>query len=1264
MSNPNDVSLKILAEDLISKVVQSAEQSLKELGRTGGEVTDRLSHAFKTLNIKSAFDMGKERAQALKAFEQIRDSGAASAKEIERAWEATRAKLRSLSAEKNGIRDIGSAAEMATGKGVLLGGQLGNIRGMLASIGAAVGAVGLVDLMKQSVDAALKMQKLDTVFKTVTGSSALAQKEMEFVRTEADRLGLEFSITADAYSKFTASTMSSSIAGEKTRKVFTGVTEAITAMNLPAENAQRAFHQLSQMMSKGKVTAEDFNILADSIPGILDLVSKKLNMTSGEFVKLMSAGKAVSSDVIPAIGDALHETFGGAAMDAAKSAQAEINRFKNEIMLAAAAIGEKLLPILTDAMDFIKGLISVFKTLGEGLQWALKTFLPFGITLKDMAGAFTIAATAVGVYNVAMTIAEAKTLALAKAVIANPITLLFAGITAAAVSLMKAVNWLGDKYLEASGKSQKLWEQQKKSAEEETVRMGEVKKRTEDYHAAMGQSLESRIEKEKEAYGKGINAIEAYYRDQIAAAGDNKDQITKLEAQKNKDLDDLWEKYLSNVEKMRIEDRARDINYQKEALQRGSDYAKAIGDTRQEVIDAYKKGTLEKTEAVTKYYDFEIEKAQGNVLAVISLENEKQNALEKIKEQAKQNHLLVGFDLQKKELESQQENMREEIALVKQKVLNRVLTETEGQKEIIALEGENARKMYENRLEYLTAVKTIYGEESKEFKAALKDMQAAHRLYLNNQTDEVIRARREEKTEMEKSALDYKLQLDQRLERVKDSERDGLVTTKQAARERLEAETEYLRQVSELRARSLRNTTPDTIEYKQALQAKFQADKEYSDKKKELDRQQIEESLANLKKEEEAAAAATKASEAQFKRLAEGFYAQWDKITNSVISLGPAVAAAFGYARTAAIDTIEGLKAKLDEVSKAIRQASKASMEFGLFTQLLGEHSKQAEKLKYQYYSQKLTVMELTEQLKKMGLASGYQLQIASRLVDEMDLLNDSDLQDLRSEVDRLTDSLKEAEEQARDTVNSLRDELDEMLGNREAIEKRSYEEKRDELDRKLKEAEKAGNTEIANEYKEALSLLNEVHKRKLENIRTEAEEARKADEERHTEELERIAEEKKAREDALNAGVSPSSIPGFAGGGKIPGMDSPVDNVLIKARTGEWVVRNEAVNFWESRIGRGFMSAINTPWSNAGKQIWEQLSGMRGSWRDAIVLPAPKLAYATGGMVVPPSSSEERSREKRTVVHNWYITTQDFDEQTVRKKVIPVLERIERLKK
>jgi tape measure domain-containing protein len=1265
MGNPNDVSLKIIAEDLLSKVVEAAEQSLKDLGRAGGEVSDRLSRAFRTLNIKSAFDLGRERAQAIRAFEQIRDSGSASAKEIERAWEATRAKLRALSAEKNGIKDVGGAAEDAARHGALLGGQLGNIRSVLASIGAAVGAVGLVDLMKQSVDAALKMQQLDIMFKTVAGSSSLAQKEMEFVRGEADRLGLEFSSTAEAYAKFAASTMNSSIAGEKTRQVFIGVTEAVSAMHLPAENAQRAFLQLSQMMSKGRVTAEDFNVLAESVPGVLDLVAKKLNMTSMEFKNMMSSGKAISSDVIPALGEALHEAFGGAAVEAAKSAQSEINRFKNEIFGAAVAIGEKLLPVLLGAMDFIKGLISAFQALAKGVQWALQTFLPFGITLKDMTAAFVAAAVGIGAYNVAMTIAEAKTLALGRALLKNPIYLLFAGIAAATVGLAKAVNWLGDKYLETGDKSRKMWEEQKKNAEEAMTRQGEIKKRQEDYDATMGLSLERRIEKEKDAYGKGINAIEAYYRDQIEAAAGNKEKIARLEAQKNEDLDRLWKTYLTNVEKYRVEERNKDLSFQKESLQRTDAYAKAMGDSREAVINAYRKGTLDKIEDITRYYDFEIEKAQGNVLSVLSLEDAKQKAIEKIKEQAKQNHLLIGLDLQKKEIEQAQEGMQEQIAVIKQKVQERLITEREGQQEILALENDTARKLYENRLEYLSTVRSIYGEESEEFKAALREMQAAHRAYLSKQGEGFAQARNEAKAEREKESLDYRLELEKRLAWLKDSEEQGLITAKQAAREKLEAEVAYLERVSELRARALAEESPDSVAYKRALAARFQADREYYEKKKELDRLQWQEYADNLKRQETESAAEAEASTKQLRSFAEWFYAAWDTITARVTSLGPKVAAAFGVVvKQAADDTLEGIRAKLDEVADAIRQAGIASRDYFQFSRILGEHAEKAEKLRYEYYSQKLAVMELTEQLKKMGLASGHQLQLASNLIDNMDLLNDSDLQDVRSEVERLTDSLKEAEEQARDTVDSLRDELDEMLGNREAIENRDYEEKRAELERKLKDAELAGNTQIAQEYREALSLLDEVHRRKLENIRTEAEEARIADEQRHTEELERIAEEKKAREDALKAGVPPSAIPGFATGGRIPGVDSPVDNVLIKARTGEWVVRNEAVNFWESQVGRGFMSAINTPWSAAGQQIRARLSELRGNWREAIVLPTPKVAFATGGMVLPAPSSGETTRNERPMVNNWYITTQEFDERTIRRKVIPTLERIEKRKK
>ena len=311
------------------------------------------------------------------------------------------------------------------------------------------------------------------------------------------------------------------------------------------------------------------------------------------------------------------------------------------------------------------------------------------------------------------------------------------------------------------------------------------------------------------------------------------------------------------------------------------------------------------------------------------------------------------------------------------------------------------------------------------------------------------------------------------------------------------------------------------------------------------------------------------------------------------------MAAAFGVSiKDTALKTVDQLQAKLEEVAVSARKAAEAARDIGLFSSLLGEHAKKAEQLAYRYYSQRLAVTELTEQLKQMGLATEWQLRSAASLVKQMDLLNDSDLEDLRGEIDRLTQSLKEAHDEAEDTVNSLRDELDQMLGNKEAIEERDYQAKKDDLLARLAEAQEAGNTAIVNEYQEALRLLDELHKRKMANIKEEAEAARK----------------EREKEAAASSSSSSALAPGFAGGGRFPGPDSPVDNLLVRVRSGEWAVNNEAVHFWESNIGRGFMAGINDPLSAAGRQIWERLKAKAGAWKDYIHIPTPKVNFATGG--------------------------------------------------
>jgi hypothetical protein len=78
-------------------------------------------------------------------------------------------------------------------------------------------------------------------------------------------------------------------------------------------------------------------------------------------------------------------------------------------------------------------------------------------------------------------------------------------------------------------------------------------------------------------------------------------------------------------------------------------------------------------------------------------------------------------------------------------------------------------------------------------------------------------------------------------------------------------------------------------------------------------------------------------------------------------------------------------------------------------------------------------------------------------------------------------------------------------------------------------------------------------------------------------------------------------------------------------------------------------MAAINSPWSFAGQNLAARLAGL--------ILPAPvvnmpKLAMAGGGAV-----GELPSLASAAPV-NLYISVQKLDEATVRREVIPILER------
>lgn len=317
--------------DVKASTKKAIDDANKEIASLGKNVSsDRLAGPLKDLGIKSSLDIEKEKARAIAAFEAIKKSGVASADEIKRAQNALKERLESIDGAV-----AGSGAKLKTG--------LAGIASMLAG---AFAVDRIVAFVRASFDASLAVESITSKLKVMTGSSDGAAKEWAFIRAEAKRLGLDLRETADVYAAFAVATKGTSMEGEKTRRMFTSVAEAATALHLPAEQTTRVLYQFQQMVSKGRVNMEDLKTAAESFPGLLGMVAKSLNITTAELMKQMEQGQLLSAEVLPKLADELHKTYGKAAEEAATKGRGAINRFKSDAFEMMQQLGSSVAPAI------------------------------------------------------------------------------------------------------------------------------------------------------------------------------------------------------------------------------------------------------------------------------------------------------------------------------------------------------------------------------------------------------------------------------------------------------------------------------------------------------------------------------------------------------------------------------------------------------------------------------------------------------------------------------------------------------------------------------------------------------------------------------------------------------------------------------------------------------------------------------------------------------------------------------------------------------
>lgn len=201
----------------------------------------------------------------------------------------------------------------------------------LVGLTAFVGA--LVFFIPKIVQTRLFMDRLEGSLKAATGGTQAAANEFQFLSSEAQRLGLSIKDIGPAYAQLIAASRGTTLEGEATRKVFTGVSEAAAALRLSSDDASGVIRALTQMMSKGTIQAEELRgQLGDRIPGAVNLVAESMGLTTAELNKMMKNGLLLAEDVLPKLADKLSEIYGPEALRAAEALQGSWNRLKNTFL--------------------------------------------------------------------------------------------------------------------------------------------------------------------------------------------------------------------------------------------------------------------------------------------------------------------------------------------------------------------------------------------------------------------------------------------------------------------------------------------------------------------------------------------------------------------------------------------------------------------------------------------------------------------------------------------------------------------------------------------------------------------------------------------------------------------------------------------------------------------------------------------------------------------------------------------------------------------
>lgn len=726
------LDFQITAQDMFTSVMNGiidgmakAKQAMGQLGPAAKQAADQTAQAFKTLNIRSAFDIKAEQDKVIAAFNEIKNSGKASADEVARAQSAVQSKLKDLQSELNNTANAGQKSGATLGdvfKGV------GKASFYFNNIKTAIDTAwqALMDVSGP----AMEMNRLNAMFKASSGSAELAAKDLAYVRAESTRLGLVFQDTAGSFAKFATSTRNTALEGEKAKEVFSAVAEASTALQLSTDDTNGILLAFSQMLGKGRISAEELNQVAERLPGALDVISSAMGMTTREFKQAAEEGKVLSAEVLTKIPKALRDLYGAAAMDAADGPAAQLNRMKTALFDLMAVLGAAPMKVVGELAASFTWLANTAKDAAGWLSsstWG-QSLASLGAGLGFVATALTVAAGAQAIYAAATWAATTATGAFSVALLANPLVLAFG---AAVVGVVAALSALADAFTNSSSASSKSSAAIKQTTEEMRKAAADRKQIEDNYEKAVGISFERQIEKRRAQLDQDRAAVEAKASQSLRDARGNAAEEQKIIEQRSADLLKAENVFYADIDKLRKDNLKKQEADANAELRNKIDHLKRLGQTRDaDSLEIAARNQAEIKEVEQHYKQIE-DTARANGKVLVGIDQERVAALDALRKKQALDAAQRGYEEGKKELDAYKAVMDSKAALMLAAAGDDVKAQQRAQVDIERMEIDYTRRRYQTAAAHFQDVAALYPKNSDQYRAALGDMTSAHQSYLD-----------------------------------------------------------------------------------------------------------------------------------------------------------------------------------------------------------------------------------------------------------------------------------------------------------------------------------------------------------------------------------------------------------------------------------------------------------------------------------------------------------------------------------------------------